>query len=111
MSTTHTTSDQTPSAPSALRPSDVAPPTQVDTASQQASTQPGDGSEVRDPAAGASTVGATPELPKVPFKDQVIAHAKKSRGTLLGKPELKEHGNQILQGQADAREPTRKPSV
>ncbi|KAJ7758107.1 hypothetical protein DFH07DRAFT_818677 [Mycena maculata] len=36
----------------------------------------------------------------VPFKERVIGVAKKTRGTLLGKPELKEHGEKILQGEA-----------
>ncbi|KAJ7741271.1 hypothetical protein B0H16DRAFT_1565143 [Mycena metata] len=40
------------------------------------------------------------EPPIVPFKDRVIGVAKKTRGTLLAKPELKEHGEKILQGQA-----------
>ncbi|KAJ7673532.1 hypothetical protein B0H17DRAFT_1208348 [Mycena rosella] len=38
--------------------------------------------------------------PIVPFKERVIGVAKKTRGTLLGKPELKEHGEKILQGEA-----------
>ncbi|KAJ7643873.1 hypothetical protein FB45DRAFT_1052734 [Roridomyces roridus] len=38
--------------------------------------------------------------PVVPFKDRVIGVAKKTRGTLLAKPELKEHGEKILQGEA-----------
>ncbi|KAK7048643.1 hypothetical protein R3P38DRAFT_2870609 [Favolaschia claudopus] len=38
--------------------------------------------------------------PMVPFKERVIGVAKKTRGTLLGKPELKEHGEKILQGEA-----------
>ncbi|KAJ7079754.1 hypothetical protein B0H15DRAFT_953849 [Mycena belliarum] len=38
--------------------------------------------------------------PVVPFKEQVIGVAKKTRGTLLGKPELKEHGEQILRGES-----------
>ncbi|KAJ7867985.1 hypothetical protein B0H13DRAFT_2002794 [Mycena leptocephala] len=42
--------------------------------------------------------GAQP--PIVPFKERVIGVAKKTRGTLLGKPELKEHGEKILQGEA-----------
>ncbi|CAK5270483.1 unnamed protein product [Mycena citricolor] len=36
----------------------------------------------------------------VPFKERVIGVAKKTRGTLLAKPELKEHGEKILQGEA-----------
>ncbi|KAJ7263177.1 hypothetical protein B0H12DRAFT_1103587 [Mycena haematopus] len=38
--------------------------------------------------------------PMVPFKERVIGVAKKTRGTLLGKPELKEHGQKILEGEA-----------
>ncbi|KAJ6584086.1 hypothetical protein DFH09DRAFT_266423 [Mycena vulgaris] len=38
--------------------------------------------------------------PIVPFKERVIGVAQKTRGTLLGKPELKEHGEKILQGEA-----------
>ncbi|KAF5340771.1 hypothetical protein D9611_007501 [Ephemerocybe angulata] len=34
----------------------------------------------------------------VPFKERVVGVAQKTRGTLLGKPELKEHGEAILQG-------------
>ena len=61
---------------------------------------PGDGAEVHE---------------KVPFKEQVIAAAKKTRGTVLGKvrstgsphatlltllqPELKEDAQQILDGE------------
>ncbi|KAF7298772.1 hypothetical protein MIND_00824800 [Mycena indigotica] len=46
--------------------------------------------------------------PIVPFKERVIGVAKKTRGTLLAKPELKEHGEKILQGEAsvyDVHEP------
>ncbi|KAJ6504588.1 hypothetical protein C8R47DRAFT_151969 [Mycena vitilis] len=42
--------------------------------------------------------GAQP--PIVPFKERVIGVAKKTRGTLLAKPELKEHGEKILQGES-----------
>lgn len=45
---------------------------------------------------------------KIPWKDQVIAYAKKTRGSVLRKPTLKEHGDQILTGEASAWEPTRK---
>ncbi|KAJ6585317.1 hypothetical protein B0H19DRAFT_1109203 [Mycena capillaripes] len=38
--------------------------------------------------------------PIVPFKEQVIGVAKKTRGTLLAKPELKEHGEKILKGES-----------
>ncbi|KAI9452762.1 hypothetical protein BJY52DRAFT_1190019 [Lactarius psammicola] len=45
---------------------------------------------------------------KIPWKDQVIAYAKKTRGAVLRKSTLKEHGDQILAGEASAWEPTRK---
>ncbi|RXW22873.1 hypothetical protein EST38_g2970 [Candolleomyces aberdarensis] len=61
----------------------------IDTAPQQASTQPGDGTEVHHTATGTTTV---------PFKERVVGVAQKTRGTLLGKPELKEHGQAILDG-------------
>ncbi|KAL1727141.1 hypothetical protein EV714DRAFT_238925 [Schizophyllum commune] len=65
-------------------PSQVAEPTRTNSVPQQASTMPGDGAEVHE---------------KVPFKEQVIAAAKKTRGTVLGKPELKEDAQQILDGE------------
>ena len=46
-------------------PSDVVPPTQVDEATQQASTQPGDGTEVQ---------ATSPSKPS--FKEQVIGYAQ-----------------------------------
>ncbi|KDQ62598.1 hypothetical protein JAAARDRAFT_54523 [Jaapia argillacea MUCL 33604] len=73
-------------------PSEVAPPTKVDTEPQQASTQPGDGSEVHSEG-------------KVPWKDQVLGYAKKTRGTVLGKSATKEHGEKILQGEASPTTP------
>ncbi|KAF5340770.1 hypothetical protein D9611_007500 [Ephemerocybe angulata] len=51
---------------------------------QQASTNPGDGSTVQSH--------------NVPFKERVVGVAQKTRGTLLGKPDLKEHGKAILEG-------------
>ncbi|KAF5361051.1 hypothetical protein D9756_005007 [Leucocoprinus leucothites] len=42
---------------------------------------------------------------KVPFKEQVIGVAQKTRGTLLGKPGLKEHGQKILEGEITHEEP------
>ncbi|KAJ3911793.1 hypothetical protein F5877DRAFT_85537 [Lentinula edodes] len=69
--------------------------------------------EVQVPSTGAnshatasSTTGATTAStttgtnPEVPFKERVIGVAKKTRGTLLNKPEVKEHGERILQGSA-----------
>ncbi|KAJ7160036.1 hypothetical protein C8R46DRAFT_1194511 [Mycena filopes] len=51
------------------------------------------------------------EPPIVPFKDRVIGVAKKTRGTLLAKPELKEHGEKILQGQATIHNTDEPPSL
>ncbi|KAF7364903.1 hypothetical protein MVEN_00360800 [Mycena venus] len=53
--------------------------------------------------------GAQP--PMVPFKERVIGVAKKTRGTLLGKPELKEHGEKILQGEASIHNANEPPSM
>ncbi|KAJ4465837.1 hypothetical protein C8J55DRAFT_527999 [Lentinula edodes] len=44
--------------------------------------------------------------PEVPFKERVIGVAKKTRGTILNKPEVKEHGEQILQGSASVHDAT-----
>ncbi|KAJ3882541.1 hypothetical protein F5051DRAFT_25183 [Lentinula edodes] len=44
--------------------------------------------------------------PEVPFKERVIGVAKKTRGTLLNKPEVKEHGERILQGSASVHDAT-----
>ncbi|KAF9556726.1 hypothetical protein CPC08DRAFT_765027 [Agrocybe pediades] len=82
-------------------PSEQVPvePYKVDTLPQQGSTQPGDGKEVHtDGQFTADSNAATGQHQKVPFKEQVIGVAQKTRGTLLNKPELKEHGEQILEG-------------
>jgi len=90
----------------ALMPCDVAQvtPTKVDEAPQQASTAPGDGHVAHDNP-HEKEAESTGQLPthtaspdKVPFREQVIGYAQKTRGTILQKPELKEHGEQILQG-------------
>ncbi|KAJ7601206.1 hypothetical protein C8J56DRAFT_1157423 [Mycena floridula] len=47
--------------------------------------------------------GAHPD--QVPFKDRVIGAAQKTRGTLLGKPDLKAHGQQIIDGEVPAEKP------
>ncbi|KAF9464104.1 hypothetical protein BDZ94DRAFT_1308127 [Collybia nuda] len=98
---------ETHQAKTMLLPSEVARPTRSDTAPQQASTQPGDGHEIHTGKhAGKQPEGVNVvEVPaqtteKVPFKEQVIGVAKKTRGTLLGKPELKQHGEMILEGKA-----------
>ncbi|KAG7096004.1 hypothetical protein E1B28_006686 [Marasmius oreades] len=91
------------------RPSDVVEPTQITTAPQQGSTQPGDGSTVRETTGPDGQPLRVIEVPgdehQVPFKDQVIGYAKKTRGTMLNKPELKEHGEQIIQGTASVSTP------
>ncbi|EIM81741.1 uncharacterized protein STEHIDRAFT_161907 [Stereum hirsutum FP-91666 SS1] len=45
------------------------------------------------------------EKANIPWKEQVIGYAQKTRGTVLGKNGLKDHGDQILQGETTAREP------
>jgi len=74
--------------PGSIMPSEVAPPTRVDEEPQQAATGPGTGSEVHVQS-GTS------------FGEKVLGYAKKSRGTVLGKPELKERGQEILEGKAN----------
>ncbi|KAG5722078.1 hypothetical protein E4T56_gene15847 [Termitomyces sp. T112] len=64
-----------------------APATRSDTLPQQASTSPGDGSEVHA------------NINQVPFKERVIGVAKITRGTVLRKPDLKQEGEAILEGQ------------
>ncbi|KAH8977349.1 hypothetical protein EDB86DRAFT_420666 [Lactarius hatsudake] len=59
-------------------------------------------------AQGSPTASPTSPTGKVPWKDQVIAYAKKTRGAVLRKSTLKEHGDQILAGEASAWQPTRK---
>jgi len=83
--------------PSTMMPSEVAPPTRSDTLPQQAATQPGDGGEVHAHSDGTEMSGT--QADRVPFKERVIGAAKKTRGTLLNKPELKQKGEMILEGQ------------
>jgi len=79
--------------------SEVAPHTRVEQASQQASTMPGDGSEVPtgrlagDPNTRIEVPGEQPS-----FKDQVLGYAKVTRGKVLGNAETKEQGERILAG-------------
>ncbi|KAL0960779.1 hypothetical protein HGRIS_005799 [Hohenbuehelia grisea] len=92
-------------------PSEVVAPTRTDSIPQQASTQPGDGSHKHHDHHEQNQAGQpvnVVEVPgqKVPFKDQVIGYAQKTRGTLLGKPEVKEHGEKVLEGQVPAQKPT-----
>ncbi|KAF9783100.1 hypothetical protein BJ322DRAFT_135454 [Thelephora terrestris] len=70
----------------------------VDEATQQGSTQPGDGSAVRN------VVVDTPS-----WKERVIGYAKKYRGTMLRRPETKEHGDKILQNRATVDDPNQAP--
>jgi len=89
-------------ARTAVNPSEVAPPTRVDEAPQQASTMPGDGSEVHT---GRMAGGPNTNVVEVPgqkpsFKDQVLGYAKVTRGKALGDPETVEHGQRILDGDA-----------
>ncbi|EAU85979.2 hypothetical protein CC1G_03002 [Coprinopsis cinerea okayama7 len=84
-------------------PSEIVPGVQgghVDTAPQQASTQPGDGSEVRvSRASDDRSKGLSGTFNgNIPFKERVVGGAQKIRGTVLGKPDLKEHGQAILDG-------------
>ena len=91
----------TQSQPHVQRPSDFAPATRTDSVPQQASTQPGDGREVH------FADQEPPRDAKVPFKEQVIGVAKKTRGTLLHKPEVKQHGDLILEGKVTHRQDPR----
>ncbi|GLB38636.1 hypothetical protein LshimejAT787_0505010 [Lyophyllum shimeji] len=83
-------------------PSEVVRPTRTDTEPQQAATQPGDGGEVHSTRQPPTVIQIPSEPAKVPFKEQVIGVAKKTRGTVLNKPELKEEGEMILEGQKSA---------
>ncbi|KAF5340769.1 hypothetical protein D9611_007502 [Ephemerocybe angulata] len=78
-------------------PSLHTPARRVHTTAQQGSTMPGDGSEVRVDENGHLHGPSTHE---VPFRDRVAGVAQITRGALLGKPELKEHGEAILEGKA-----------
>ncbi|KAH8833923.1 hypothetical protein DL96DRAFT_1578847 [Flagelloscypha sp. PMI_526] len=79
------------------KPSDVVAPHRTDSIPQQGSTQPGDGH--KDHTAQMNNAEPVVEVHKVPFKEQVIGFAKKTRGTVLNHPETKEAGNKILEGQ------------
>jgi len=89
-------------ARTALNPSEVAPPTRVDEAPQQASTMPGDGSEVHTGRVAGGPNTNVVEVPgqKPSFKDQVLGYAKVTRGKALGNSETTEHGQRILDGDA-----------
>jgi len=87
-------------ARTAINPSEDAPPTRVDEAPQQASTMPGDGSEVHTGRVAGGPDANIVEVPgqKPSFKDQVLGYAKVTRGKTLGNPETKELGQRILDG-------------
>ncbi|KZT27420.1 hypothetical protein NEOLEDRAFT_1130978 [Neolentinus lepideus HHB14362 ss-1] len=85
-------------------PSEVAKPTKVSEEPQQGSTQPGDGSTVHYDAEKNIQYVERPGG-KVPWKDQVLGYAKEIRGTMLRKPETKDHGEKILQGEASPTNP------
>ncbi|KAH9959791.1 hypothetical protein BC827DRAFT_1268558 [Russula dissimulans] len=114
--TTNTTpaSKPSPSAPpgaqAAVPPSGAVEPNRMPAESQHGRVQTtfSDPDGVLSEAAAAEPSSPTTSSGRVAWKDQVIAFAKKTRGTLLRKPTLKEHGDQILAGQANAQEPTRK---
>lgn len=75
-----------------------AEPTTVNEATQQGSTQPGDGSEVRNLVLDPPT-----------WREKFIGYAKKYRGAMLRRPETKEHGDKILQGRATIDDPNHVP--
>lgn len=87
---------------SSSRDSQVAPPPRVDEAPQQASTMPGDGSEVHTGNVAGSPDTHVIEIPgeQPSFKDQVLGYAKVTRGKILGNAQTKEHGERILAGDA-----------
>jgi len=82
-------------AQTASPPSQNVDPSRIHAVPQQADMKPDD--------------RTTAPTGPVPWKEQVIAYAKKTRGKVLRKPTLTEHGDQILAGEASAWEPTRKP--
>ncbi|KAK0187806.1 hypothetical protein F5146DRAFT_1003532 [Armillaria mellea] len=87
-------------------PSEEAQPTRSHSVPQQGNTQPGSGSVVHDTA---DHEPRTLDMPadfnrsniQAPFKERVVGAALKTRGTLLKKPEVKETGQQLLDGKID----------
>ncbi|GJE98993.1 hypothetical protein PsYK624_152310 [Phanerochaete sordida] len=85
-------------------PSNTAPPTRVNEASQQGATAPGSGSTVPDLQTHADmNLEADPKTThpvegghKPSFKEQVVGYAKQVRGTTLGNAEKKEQGQRIV---------------
>ncbi|KAH9983016.1 hypothetical protein BJV74DRAFT_852393 [Russula compacta] len=113
--TTHPTSAEKMQAQTDVPPSHTVDPDRIYTVPEQATTGAADGTRGIDidpniPNTSQPTTAAIPvsKSGRVPWKDQVVAFAKKTRGTLFRKPTLKEHGDQILAGEASARVPTRK---
>ncbi|KAF8555748.1 hypothetical protein OG21DRAFT_823742 [Imleria badia] len=89
--------------------SPVGPPTGIDTSFQHAaSTPPDDGdevpaerikkpSEVNRDDPNVNVVELPPRSPT--FKEQVYGYAKLIHGTVLGQPNVKEQGTQVLRGE------------
>lgn len=70
----------------------------VDEATQQGSTQPGDGSVIHN-------VVVNPPS----WRERFIGYAKKYRGAMMRRPQTKEHGDKILQGRATIDDPNQVP--
>ncbi|KAF8910378.1 hypothetical protein CPB85DRAFT_1435300 [Mucidula mucida] len=89
-------------------PSEAVQPTRSTTQPQQGATQPGSGHAVHEDDAGETGPTRVVEVPadshKAPFKERVVGAALKTRGTLLGKPELKETGQKVFDGELDLHE-------
>ncbi|KAF5343256.1 hypothetical protein D9758_013416 [Tetrapyrgos nigripes] len=95
---------QTPPTSEGVRmPSEVVQPTRSTTQPQQGATQPDSGHAIHTEPDGTRVVEVPG--PQVPFKEQVVGYAKKTRGTLLGNHETKEHGEAILEGKASISTP------
>ncbi|KIY63489.1 hypothetical protein CYLTODRAFT_493865 [Cylindrobasidium torrendii FP15055 ss-10] len=88
------------SEPHPTLPSEVVHPTRTDTAPQQGATQPGSGGAVHQDNVNVVHVPAE----KPPFKERVVGAALQTRGTILGKPELKETGQQLFDGDINIQE-------
>ncbi|KAK0504267.1 hypothetical protein EDD18DRAFT_1327013 [Armillaria luteobubalina] len=90
-------------------PSEQAKPTRSHSVPQQGNTQPGSGSVVHDSEDQEPRVLEMPADSnrsgiQAPFKERVVGAALKTRGTLLKKPEVKETGQQLLDGKIDVPE-------
>ncbi|KAF8442989.1 hypothetical protein L210DRAFT_1058753 [Boletus edulis BED1] len=91
-----------------LQASASSPVTGIDTSPQQASAPPDAGSEIRaEQIKKPSEVNqADPDVnvvelpPRSPtFKEQVYGYARLVRGTMLGRPDVKEQGTKVLRGE------------